>query len=113
LIRNGIETYDILDYTDEVILIKSNVGARPFQLKPMALMYTDLEEVLLIDADSTPLRDPTFLFDDARYLAAGTVFWPDYWVTANENPIWDVLGIAPSRQLEQESGQLLVNKAKA
>jgi hypothetical protein len=79
----------------------------------MALMYTDLEEVLLLDADSTPVRDPAFLFDDARYLATGTIFWPDYWVTPQENPIWDILGILPRSELEQESGQLLVNKATA
>jgi hypothetical protein len=64
----GVETYDVLDFTGSVELIESNVGFRPFQLKPMALLYSDLEEVLLIDADSTPTKDPSYLFEDERYV---------------------------------------------
>ena len=110
-----VETYDILDHAHEVVSIQSNVGFRPFQLKPMALLYTDLEEVLLLDADSTPAADPSFLFDDPRYAAAGTLFWEDYWQTHEENPIWQLLGLDPSSggQWEQESGQMVVNKRVA
>lgn len=108
-----VETYDILDHAHEVTNIRSNVGFRPFQLKPMALLYTDLEEVLLLDADSTPMADPSFLFDDPRFLSTGTLFWEDYWKTHEENPIWSLLGLNPSGHWEQESGQMVVNKKVA
>jgi len=111
--EQNVETYNILDFTDGIEQIESNIGFRPFQLKPMALLYTDLKEVLVLDADSTPVRDPTYLFADTRYQSTGSVFWPDYWVTPAANPIWELLDGAPSNELEQESGQLLVNKEKA
>ena len=57
-----VELYNIYDFVSEVQLLQSNVGGRPFQLKPMALLYTDLEEVLLLDADSVPVSDPAALF---------------------------------------------------
>ena len=38
-IQHKVEAINIMDYTDEVVLIESNVGLRPFQLKPMALLY--------------------------------------------------------------------------
>jgi hypothetical protein len=109
-----VETYDILDHVTEVVNIQSNVGYRPFQLKPMALLFTDLEEVLMLDADNTPTVDPTFLFEDKRYQATGTLFWQDYWKTHPENPVWDLLDLEPSvDDWEQESGQLLINKKAA
>jgi hypothetical protein len=113
VVRFNVESFNILDFTDNVELIESNVGFRPFQLKPLALLYTDLKEVLLLDADSTAVRDPTFLFDDKRYQSTGSVFWPDYWVTPSESPVWELFGQTPSTELEQESGQMLVNKQTA
>ena len=111
--RYNVETRDIYDYTDHVMNIESNVGFRPFQLKPLALLHTDLAEVILLDADSTPLRDPSFLFADKRYAETGTLFWPDYWKTAEANPIWNVLNIPYQDSWEQESGQMVVNKKHA
>jgi alpha 1,2-mannosyltransferase len=92
--------------------IEANVGLRRFQLKPLAVLHSQFAEVLLLDSDNTPLRDPTFLFDSAEYLQHGAVFWPDYWVPSSDNPVFDLLGldVPPS---EQESGQLLVDKKRA
>ena len=64
--RYSVEAKDLLDYHDDISFIEANVGKRLFQLKPLALLYTDLEDVLLLDADNTPITDPTFLFDDPR-----------------------------------------------
>ncbi|EGD77026.1 hypothetical protein PTSG_07368 [Salpingoeca rosetta] len=93
--------------------IESNVGMRLFQLKPLALLYSDLQEVLLIDSDNTPLMDPTYLFSEQGFQDTGTVFWPDYWKTSFDNPIWAILGMEPKAMWEQESGQLLINKRAA
>ena len=113
LAKYSVDARNILDYTSEVVDIESNVGFRPFQLKPLALMHTDLQHVLLLDADSTPTRDPTFLFQAPQYAETGTLFWPDYWKTPRANPIWDVLGVPFHDTWEQESGQLVVDKRRA
>ena len=111
----NVETRDFRQYAteDQLRPIAANVGMRLFQLKPLALLHTDLQEVLLLDSDNCPVSDPSYLFEDEHYLATGTVFWPDYWKTSRENPIWDIVGVTPDDSWEQESGQLLINKARA
>lgn len=83
-----------------------------FLMKPLAILYSNFKEVLFLDADNNCIKDPTFLFKDANYIKYGCVFWSDYWDTCSENQIWEILNIKPPLELEQESGQLLINKAK-
>lgn len=110
-----VETRDFEDFVGPEMLqaIQANVGMRLFQLKPLALLHTDLEDVMLLDSDNCPLRDPTYLFDESDFKEVGTVFWPDYWKTSVQNPIWDIIGQKPATTWEQESGQLLLHKATA
>lgn len=115
LAMHNVETQDLANYEDEKTLqpLTSNVGLRVFQLKPLALLHTDLEDVMLIDSDNCPIRDPTYLFDSPEYIRTGAVFWPDYWKTSLDNPIWNVIGKEPTSTWEQESGQLLLNKKQS
>lgn len=110
-----VETRDFHDFVGPEMLqpIQANVGMRLFQLKPLALLHTDLEDVLLLDSDNCPLRDPSYLFDSPEFKNTGTVFWPDYWKTSRQNPIWKLIGREPTSSWEQESGQLLLHKAAA
>ena len=87
-------------------------GPKLFQLKPLAILHSSFEEVLLIDADNTPTRNIEYLFDHPIYQSSGAVFWPDYWKTSLESPIWQLMDVPPVDMWEQESGQLLINKRK-
>ncbi|GAQ92625.1 hypothetical protein KFL_010750010 [Klebsormidium nitens] len=87
-------------------------GEHVFQAKPLAILYSAFEEVLFLDADNIPMADPTALFRSSQYQTTGALFWPDFWRTATENPIWSILGASPQGQ-EQESGQILVDKRRA
>lgn len=49
-----------------------------FQLKGAAIAASTFAEVLYLDSDNVPLRDPTDLFSDPSYKTTGAVFWPDY-----------------------------------
>jgi hypothetical protein len=111
----NVETRDFKDYVGEEMLqpIQANVGMRLFQLKPLAMLHSDLEDILLLDSDNCPVRDPTFLFDSAEFKETGSLFWPDYWRTSLENPIWEIVGRSPVSEWEQESGQLVLNKESA
>lgn len=48
-----------------------------FQIKADAIVYSSFEEVLYLDSDNVPLRDPTYLFESELYNEHGVVFWPD------------------------------------
>jgi hypothetical protein len=82
-----------------------------WQLKVHAIRHSAFEQVLLLDADQVPVRDPAIVFDWPQFAATGAVFWPDVVDLAAENPIWHLLGL-PSRKVPSwESGQIVVDKA--
>ncbi|MCW3070344.1 MAG: hypothetical protein JWO44_234 [Bacteroidetes bacterium] len=81
-------------------------------LKTYALLNTAFSEVLLLDSDNVPLRDPSFLFDEPAYKRTGALFWPDFGSLSRHRAIWDVCGVAYRDEPEFESGQLVVNRPK-
>ncbi len=36
-------------------------------------------QIIWLDVDNIPLRDPSFLYDSEEYKATGALFWQDYW----------------------------------
>ena len=50
---------------------------------------------------------PTYLFDTELFKR---IFWPGFWQTKDDNPIWYVLNIPCTTEFEQESGQILIDK---
>ncbi len=83
-----------------------------YSIKPLAILNSSFREVLFLDADNVGVADPTYLFDDEHYKATGTIFWPDFWKTEKTNPIWQIVGSEQYDLIEQESGQLLINKER-
>lgn len=83
-----------------------------WQLKAYAAANCRFAEVLFLDADQTPVRDPEFLFDSPQYRRAGAVFWPDIIDLRADNPIWDWVGLAGEACRSWESGQFLVDKRR-
>lgn len=60
---------------------------KSFHLKGAALVEATkrFDELLLVDSDNVPVRDPAFLFDSVEFQELGAVFWPDYWKDQPEN----------------------------
>jgi len=83
-----------------------------WQLKPYAVLYSPFAEVLLLDADNVPIRDPEFLFDAPEYRSTGAVFWPDYGRSPKAQPIWRSCGLRRPAEPEFETGQILVDKRR-
>ena len=83
-----------------------------WQLKPYAILHSRFREVLLLDADQVPVRDPSEVFRWPQYLDTGALFWPDTVDLAAHNPVWSLCGLAPRQCVSLDSGQLLVDKEK-
>lgn len=81
-------------------------------LKSLAILKSKFREILFLDADNNCVKDPTYLFDSQEFKEFGAVFWPDYWYTAKDNPIWKIVESDEFDLPEQESGQILVDKAR-
>ncbi len=87
-----------------------------WESKPYSVLYSRFAEVLYLDADNVPARDPEYLFDAAEYLATGAIFWPDLpngkdWIPADT---WDVTGVPPDNRGKPafETGQFIIDKRK-
>lgn len=85
---------------------------RGFALKSLAIIHSGFQEVLFLDADSHPVRDPSFLFEERAYRWTGSCFWPDIWRTNPESKIWEALGLDFVDEDEWETGQLVIDKSR-
>ena len=88
---------------------------RGWQLKAFALAHCGFEEVLALDADSYPVRNPEYLFDLPAYRQHGAIFWPDLadssWTVPPQ--VYAVFGAEPlDGMTPTESGQMLVDRTR-
>ncbi|KIJ51257.1 glycosyltransferase family 71 protein [Sphaerobolus stellatus SS14] len=85
---------------------------KSFHLKAASIVTSSFSEVLYLDSDNLPLRNPEYLFDSKAYKeGGGAVFWPDYNKDHPDNAIWRVLGkTCYYTEWEVESGQILIDK---
>lgn len=83
-----------------------------WELKAYALLHCSFREVLFLDADNVPVRDPSFLFETPEYRATGALFWPDYRRLARSRKIWKLCGVPFRDEPEFESGQMVIDKER-
>lgn len=92
-----------------------------FNTKIHAIINSELDQLLFLDADNIPTRDPTYLFTDSKaFNETGAVFWPDFWHPRHtifniheRSPLWEMIGTPFVDMFEQESGQILIDKRQA
>lgn len=108
------------DYGPVTLHAIGDSGVKGFNAKIQAITETQLTNVLFLDADNAPVRDPTYLFDTPEFHENGAIFWPDFWHPQHtifnlhpESVIWEMLGMDFVDMFEQESAQLLINKHKS
>jgi hypothetical protein len=87
-----------------------------WESKCYSILHSPYDEVLYLDADQIPLKDPTYLFESKQYRYHGAVFWPD--VPPEDRPewlpveVWDNVGLEYRDEVDFESGQLLIDKTR-
>jgi hypothetical protein len=83
-----------------------------FELKPFAIIQSPFREVMLLDADNVPIRDPTYLFLTVEFQQHGAIFWPDFHRLEPFRGIWEACQVEYRDEPEFESGQIVVDKAR-
>lgn len=83
-----------------------------WELKVFAVRNSSFREVLYLDADSYPVRDPTFLFDEPKYSEHGSIFWADQFLMDLKKEVWDTVGVPYLKEPDFESGQFVVDKLR-
>ena len=99
------------DVTFRVTASKRTKASKQFQIKGEAIAHTRFTEILYLDSDNVPVRDPTFLFDAPLYKTHGIVLWPDFVRESPANPVFRLLGFdCDPEEFTAETGQILVNR---
>ncbi|EFP86879.1 hypothetical protein PGT21_029178 [Puccinia graminis f. sp. tritici] len=87
-----------------------------FHIKASALVASSFREPLYLDSDNLPavLEPGTIesLWESKGYKKLGALFWPDYWKTHADVPVWLLIGTQCRDEWEQEAGQMLIDKSK-
>ena len=98
-----------------------------WESKAFAIRHSRFREVLFVDADQVPVKDPEYLFDSEAYREAGSILWPDlcnqwgYDVTAQAfrtarlpvPPGSQAVTKRPTGYRPAETGQILIDKERA
>ena len=89
-----------------------------WEIKPYAIIHSRFEEVLFLDCDNVPTRDPSGVFEEDEYRKFGALFWPDRWMGSGDpdgfrtiSPrAWEACDVKERDEPEFESGQMVISK---
>ncbi|TXT06091.1 hypothetical protein VHUM_03564 [Vanrija humicola] len=85
---------------------------KSYHLKAIAVIQCPWREVLYLDSDSVPARDPEYMFEAPGYERLGIFCTPDYWKTSGNSPMWAIAGVKCRDEWEMETGQMYIDKAR-
>lgn len=63
-----------------------------YQFKSLAISLSSFENVMLIDADNTPLINPEIIFNSKLFKEIGLITWPDFWKRTTNPKFYDIIG---------------------
>lgn len=114
LAQEGMACRRMSDYMDVSFM------EHGYQLKINSILLSSFEQVLFLDADNVPVRNPDGIFDSKGFTDTGVVLWKDYWRHSGSPVLPYVLGLTDeaSETLIQEeektveSGQLMWDKKR-
>ena len=80
-------------------------------LVSMALLYTEIQQVLYLSGETIPLQNPEPLFDSPVFVEEKVIMWPGFRSVTPKNPIFELLNIDCLIEKEADEGQLMVDKS--
>jgi alpha 1,2-mannosyltransferase len=92
--------------------IEKSKGWKAFEIKGAAIQQCSYDEILYLDTDSYPLRNPETLFESKYWKETGLFLYPDYTKSHPTNPLWRLLGQQCRNEYEGESGQILISRSR-
>ena len=93
----------------------ANIALARYSYKSVALLFSDFEDTLFIDADIFPLVDPAKFFRTESYTSTGLLTWPDFWASTTSPLYYQLIGQdAPSifEHASTEAGAMVISRRK-
>lgn len=69
------------------------IEVKGYQLKSIALLLSSFENVLMMDSDNLPLKNPDYLFINEPFVSQPLVVWPDFWRRSTSPMFYEIAGI--------------------
>jgi Mannosyltransferase putative len=108
----NVSWVDAEEHSDAATFRFHETWWKGWQLKPFAIAHCSFREVLYLDADCYPVRDPSNIFEWQGYLDRGAIFFPDIDASKGLLPANApaVFGVSDFSEHPCESGQMVINK---
>lgn len=112
LAKEGMVCRRLSDYIDVKFL------EHGYQFKILTMLFSSFEQMLFLDADNVPVRNPDLVFESKSFVDTGAVLWPDYWKHTGTPILPYVVGLTEQEsemlRPEQtvESGQIVWDKKR-
>ena len=110
----GVRVFDMQTITP---IYKPDFVVSGYAIKVFAIIFSNFEEVLSLDADSLPVVNPDLLFELPCYQQFGNVFWSDMNGNTLDAVVYEMFnltvpweGDALASFFGAESGQVLLNR---
>ncbi|KAI9930814.1 hypothetical protein MW887_011572 [Aspergillus wentii] len=90
---------------------KSNI--EKYQYKPFAMLFSSFEEILFLDADAFPLKQPELVFSSEPFKSNGLITFPDFWGTTVSPLYYEISSQqqpAPNLRQASESGEIFISR---
>lgn len=99
---------------DEVLTFaNSSKEIKSYQFKILAMLFSSYENILFLDADAFPLRDPNDIFTSDLYNKFQLITWPDFWGSSASKLYYQIASINEPKLNEHastESGEIFISK---
>ena len=94
---------------------KADIHVGGYAAKAFAIIHSSFAEVLCLDSDNMPLRDPSLLFKMGPYQQHGNIFWSDPNINGLDSTVYKMFDLEPpwiedESFMAAESGQILLNR---
>ena len=112
IVQDGMVCRLLSDYMD---VSKLEHG---YQLKINSILFSTFQQILFLDADNVPVRNPDGIFESSNFKDTGIILWPDYWKHTGSPLLPFEVGLSEhaSEMLREdqtaESGQLVWDKKR-
>jgi hypothetical protein len=83
-----------------------------WEFKSYAIKWCPFQEVLFIDADCFPIRNPEVIFDEVAFKETGVIFMPDIRKMPPDHKFWSLYQIPFVERWEFESGAIFIDKSR-
>jgi alpha 1,2-mannosyltransferase len=81
-----------------------------YQYKGLALALSSFENVLLLDADNTPLKNPEKVFTSEPFISHGLVTWPDFWKRSTHPAYYNIIDVNLENAARRNKGFTMYGK---